>query len=424
LAAAVAKTPAWRENAAQRMDLSPGSAAELLLWLSAAELLTCWPKRLEEFLGVFQQVAKHRTTSTGIGRHFGLLLREAAHLEQIGYAAPADAQRDYLVRHYAAGHLTGKVCLFQGRANRSALTQRPWITQTEAAHLLRIRGGTIASLVAQGILNGQILPAGQHGRSMGLIWRQSVESLQSELRNAIDVCTTARRLGIGRHAVFTLIHENLLPRAIRTAKGWQVPLRSVHDLEVLGARLPRIKGESAGWISFRQATRIAGSPGLTLSQLLKLIQGGSLQARMAEPPKGLNGIMVSQVDLEVAQSEARDHGNPSSDWSLHRAAQGLFPGRPVKAYVLKRWIQSRLLKARKQGPRTIVSAEEIRRFRAEFCLAQEAVELLRISRATLSRWEREGRIQPVYGRRVTPKAGFSLYRRADLAGLPPRRRAA
>ena len=400
------------------------SAAELLSWLSAADIITHWPARLEEFLGVFQQVAKHRTTSTGISRHFGLLLREAAHLEQIGYAVPADALRDYLVRHYAAGHLTGKVCLFQGHANRSALANRPWITQTEAARLLRIRGGTIASLVTRGILNGQILPAGQHGRSMGLIWRQSVESLQSELRNALDICTTARRLGIGRHAVFDLIHENLLPRAIRTAKGWQVPLQSVHDLEALGARLPRIMGDSAGWISFRQATRIAGSSGLALSQLLKLIQGGSLQARMAEPQKGLNGMVVSQLDIEAAQSEARDHGNPSSDWSLHRAAQGLFPGRPVKAYVLKRWIQSRLLRAHKQGPRTIVSAEEIRRFRAEFCLAQEAVEMLGISRATLSRWEREERIQPVYGRRVTPQAGFSLYRRADLAGLPPRRRAA
>jgi hypothetical protein len=195
-------------------------------------------------------------------------------------------------------------------------------------------------------------------------------------------------------------------------------------LEALGDRLPRLKSESAGWISLRQATRTAGSSGLALSQLLKLIQGGSLQARMAEPPKGLNGIVVPQADLEAAQSVARDHTDPSSDWSLHRAAQGLFPGRPVKAYVLKRWIQSRLLRARKQGPRTIVSAEEIRRFRAEFCLAQEAIESLGISRATLSRWEREGRIQPVYGRRVTPRAGFSLYRRADLAGLSPRRRAA
>jgi DNA-binding XRE family transcriptional regulator len=282
---------------------------------------------------------------------------------------------------------------------------------------LRIRGGTIASLVAGGILIGQIHPAGVHGRSVGLVLRQSVESLRLDLQSALDVCATARRLGIGRHAVLDPIHESLLPRAVRTAKGWQVPSRSVHDLEALGARLPRIKVESAGWISLRQATRVAGPSGLALSQLLKLIQAGSLQARMAEPQRGLNGIVVSQADLAPAQREARDHGDPSSDWSLPRAAHGLFPGRPVKAYVLKRWIRGRLLRARKQGRRTIVSAEEIKRFRAEYCLTQEASQMLGISRSTLSRWELQGLIVPVSGRRVTPRAGFSLYRREDLRRL-------
>ena len=40
--------------------------------------------------------------------------------------------------------------------------------------------------------------------------------------------------------------------------------------------------------------------------------------------------------------------------------------------------------------------------------------MLGVSRSTLARWEVEGRLVPVYGRRVTPRAGFSLYRREDL----------
>ena len=43
--------------------------------------------------------------------------------------------------------------------------------------------------------------------------------------------------------------------------------------------------------------------------------------------------------------------------------------------------------------------------------------MLEINRSTLYRWQRAGRIQPVYGRRVTPQAGFSLYRREDLRRL-------
>jgi predicted site-specific integrase-resolvase len=71
----------------------------------------------------------------------------------------------------------------------------------------------------------------------------------------------------------------------------------------------------------------------------------------------------------------------------------------------------------------------VERFRSEYCLADEACRLLGISRSTLSRWEAERRIRPVYGKRVTPGAGFSLYRRKDLLKLsrrrsPPSRKAA
>ena len=88
----------------------------------------------------------------------------------------------------------------------------------------------------------------------------------------------------------------------------------------------------------------------------------------------------------------------------------------MKAYVLKRWIRASLLGAGKQGRRTMISAEEILRFRTEYCLGRK-----RFGRwdqpIDSPRWETKGRIQPVYGRRVTPQAGFSLYRRADLRRL-------
>jgi hypothetical protein len=414
LAAAAAKTPTWMEGVARRMGFDGNRASSLLAWLSAAEILAGWPDRFEEFLGVFQQVVKHRTTSTGISRRFGLLLREAGHLERIGYPAPANALRDYLLRHYAAGHLSRKVCLFQGPENAPLLAGRPWLSQTAAARLLEIRSGAIAPLVARGALMGQIHPAGQHGRSIGLVSRQSVESLQRELRSALDVGVTARRLGIGRHAVLDLIRADVLPRAIRTARGWQVPLQSVAAWEAFCTELPRLKGESTDWISLRQATRVAGPSGLKLRQLLQLIQAGSLKARLADPRKCLNGIAVSRSDLAAAQREARHQGNPSSDWSLQCAAQNLFPARPVKPYVLKRWIREGLLRGYEKNRRTVIPAAEIQRFRAEYCLAQEAMQILGLSRSTLSRWEVQGRITPVYGKRVASRAGFSLYRREDL----------
>jgi len=332
-------------------------------------------------------------------------------------ARTADALREYLLRHYAAEHLSGKVCLFQGRKSRALLAKRHWVTQTEAATTLGLRQGAIAALVARKVLVGQVHPAGLHGRSVGLVSRQSVESLHSDLQTALGVRSTARRLGIQRHAVLDLIHADVLPRAVRTAQGWQIPVRAVQDIEALCSSLPRLSDLASRWVSLCQATRVAGPSGLSMSGLLRLIESGVLRARMAQPEKKLHGIAVSCADLAAVRKEARNQSEPAADWSLHRAARSLFPQRPVKAYVLKRWIRVGLLRARQEGVRTILSAEEIRRFRAEYCLAREAAQALGIARSTLSRWEAQGRITPVYGKRVTAHAGFSLYRREDLRRL-------
>ena len=389
-----------------------GSAAELLPWLSAAEMLTYWPERLEEFLGVFQQVAKHRTTSTGISRRFGLLLREAAHLEEIGYATPADALRDYLLRHYAAGHLSGKVCLFQGHAQSlghspsgpGSPRPRPLVSCGFAVR-------TIASLVARGILVGQIHPAGEHGRSVGLVLRQSVESLQIRL---------AKRPGRLRHGT-QLGHRTPCgpgPHPCGLASPCRPDGQRLADspaigpqLEALCTGLPRIKGESAGWISLRQATRIAGPSGLALSQLLKLIQAGSLQARMAEPQKGLNGIVVSQADLAAAQRASRDQGDPSSDWSLHRAARMPVSRAAGKVPCSQAMDSSADCSGLPAGRRTMISAD------GDHALPRR---VLPGTGRNSDPWDQPSDSlplggarthPPVYGKRVTPRAGFSLYRR-------------
>jgi len=340
------------------------------------------------------------------------LLRQAAQLEQLGYAAPADA-----LRNYAAGHLNGKVCLFQDDATRSQLAHRPWITQTEAAKQLRIRSGAIAPLIARGILKGQVHAAGQRGRSLGLVSRCSVESLRRELGSALSVCAVAQRLGVGRHAALDFIRDDVLPGAVRTAAGWKIPVRSVEKLETFCDRLPPIEGDASNWVSLRQATRIAGPSGLAMSHILQRILAGLLAARMADRQLGLNGIVVSRADLAIAQQEVRSQCDPSSDWSLHRTAQKLFPEQPMKPRVLQKWIQQGLLPAKKKGRRMVIAGDAIESFRADFCLAQEAAQILGISRSTLSRWEQQGHIRPVYGKRVTPGAGFSLYRRVDLQRL-------
>ena len=421
LAAAIVKTPAWLAQLSTRLDVDMTTCADAVAWIAAAEILVDWPQRLESFLDAFRQVDKHKTTSTGVGRRFGTLLRHAAWLENLGHTAPAEALRHYLLERYNGGHLSKKVCLFQKPKDRLLLRRRTWITQTSAAQILGLRHGAIPSLIEQGILTGKLHSAGANGRSVGLVLRQSVDALRRELQGALDVKTVTSQLGIGRHAVLELIHRGVLPRAVRTAKGWQIPRGSVAALESVYQLLPEGKPSASRWISLRQATRQFGPSGLTLGGLVEFILAGGLPARMADPERRLHGVVVSRAGLATLVPEIRGRHNQVRGYPVHQLAKSLFPGRAVKATTLNKWIAAGLLKARKAGRARIVSSEEVERFRSEYCLADKACRLLGISRSTLSRWEVEGRIQPVYGKRVTPGAGFSLYQRKELLKLSRRR---
>ena len=292
LAAAVTKTPEWLTNVTERLGIEPDTYVDEVAWLAAAEILTDWPERQEAFLDSFQQVDKHKSTSTGVGRRFGTLLRHAARLEELGHSAPADALRCYLLERYDGGHLNTKVCLFAKPGHRAGLDQRSWITQTDAAKMLGLRHGAVAALIDQGILTGKVHSAGLNGRSIGLVSRQSVETLRAELQSALNVKTVSSRLGIGRHAVLELIYREVLPRAVRTAKGWQIPQVSVTELESVYQQLPKGKRTTARWLSVRQATRKFGPTGLTLGALIEFILSGDIAARMAEPDQRLHGIVV------------------------------------------------------------------------------------------------------------------------------------
>ena len=155
---------------------------------------------------------------------------------------------------------------------------------------------------------------------------------------------------------------------------------------------------------------------------MEFILAGEVSARTADPRRCLNGVVVSQAGLKSLAPRIRDGRGQVRGYPIHQLGRVLFPGRPVKPTVLAKWIAAGFLKAQRNGRARIVSSEEVERFRAEYCLADEACRLLGISRSTLSRWEVEGRVRPVYGRRVTPGAGFSLYRRKDLMKLSRRRR--
>jgi len=292
--------------------------------------------------------------------------------------------------------------------------------------MLQARNGTINELIERGILIGHVHAAGSKGRSVGLVQRESVETLRQDLKSAVGVPAAARRLGLGISAVRDLIHDGVLPRAVRTNRGWRIPARSLSALETLCNSAKPIRAIGTQWISLREATRIFGPAGLTLSQLLALIQEGRVTARLADPDQLLHGLVVAKHKVEAVLPDVRRRQEELHGLPVHRLGKTLFPGRPVKVDVIKKWINAGLLDAHRVGRARMVSPSEIRRFRQTYCLREEVLRILGVPNSTLKRWQDAGKIQPAYPERLFPHAGLYLYRRADVEILrsAPRRRVA
>ncbi|WP_197442861.1 TniQ family protein [Lignipirellula cremea] len=417
LASAVSKTPPWLADARVRLEILSEIDDDSLVWFAAAEILSEWPQRFEQFLDIFQTVAKHRSTDTGINRAFGSLLREAAHLEELGFPSPADVLRGYLLEHYSRGHLNSKVCLFHSTKQQRVVRDRPWLTRTQAAKQLGLRHASIADLLNRGLLAGEVRSAGQNGRSVGLISRESVSALQRQLQSSVTVKQTASRLGIGRSRIFELIRDELLPRAVRTSAGWLIPNDAIEPWEQLLRSLPILSQPDAAWLTIRDATRNYGPNGLCLTRLLQQFRSGKIRGGRVSGADNYQGLLVLRSDTASTCSALQSQQSDQRGWSLHRLAKELIPGRPIKESVLKKWIAAGLLHAGRNRRTWRITPTEIERFRQNYCLAQEACELLGISRKTLSRWETTGKITAAYSRRNTQYAGASLFRRKVLEDL-------
>ncbi len=417
LRSAVVRTPQWIERIRETMQLPGSLGDDPVAWLAAAEFLEVGPARLAEFLDVYQGIAKHRSTSTGVNRAFGHLLRDAESLESQGYPSPAEALRQYLLARYSHGHLNGKTTLFRQARHRRQLRDRDWIPQTTAARQLGIRGPTLARLIRQQVLEGRVHTAGKHGRTVGLVSRAAVVDLQRRLSTGFTVTQAAQRLGADRHRVLELIHEGVLTGVVRIARRWRIPAAAVEQLSATVAQLPPLMDRTSEWLSLREATRRFGASHLNLARIVRLLCAGQLLARRDPNETSLRGVYLQTSELRSCAEESIAQHSVTAGWTLKRLAKMLFLEQPLKDVVLRKWMGVGLLRGKRQTKQWCIAEDEVVRFRSTYCLAQEACRFLGIIRSTLARWERDGRITPVYGKRTHRAAGASLFRRADLARL-------
>lgn len=422
LRSTIVRAPPWLARVRREWTIPTELGDESLAWLAAAALIEAWPAAFEDFLEVYQTVDKHLATSTGVGRSFGLLLRDADRLEQDGHPGPAETLRTYLLANYRRGHLTRKVVLFRSQAQRLRLRERPWLTQTEASRRLGVRPPMVADLVQRGGLVGEIRAAGKKGRTVGVISAESVARLHGRLAETVAVGMAAEQLGIERHRVLDLIHAKILGESVRTARGWRITRANLEQLLGKVRAAPLLTSKDSSWLSLRETTRRFGND-LNLVAIVELVLADKLSARRDPKDDSLSGLRFQVDELQRIVSSLRKSTAVETGYTLNRLTRLLFPERTVKDIVLRKWIAAGLLKACRLRRAWQVRHCEVERFRATYCLGPDACRLLGVTRSTLARYEGEGRITAIYGRRTHTGAGASVFLRADVERLAATRAA-
>ena len=407
----------WSRQVCCELGLQTGPESDATAWIVAAYTVSDWPNRFLRFLDSYVRQPKSLHTSTGVSRRFGSLLREAHKLELQGNPVFADVLRDYLTKQYSAGLVTRKICLFRSDDREAPFRQGNHVSQTVAARTIRTTVPSIRRLIADGILTGEVHPAGENGRSVGVVSKESMEALQKQLSNSADCTEAAEQLGISRHRVLDLIHSDLLPRSVKIDHAWKIPQASIRSLLDVVDSLAYAEADNTGWISIREATRQHGQSGLNLACAVRLLVERNIRGRRSRDGTGINGVLLHAGDLKNQLPSIRTRRHQEHGYPLQQAARILFPRRPTKERLLKKLMELNLLDAKRINREWHISVDEIKRFRSAYCLATEAATIVGRHRQTLSRWEAEGRLTAVYGKRVTPDAGFTIYLRADIERL-------
>lgn len=417
MADAAKRAENWSQRVSSELGLQTELERDFRAWIVAAYTVSDWPNRFRLFLDSYVRQPKSRHTSTGVSRRFGSLLREAHKLELQGDPVFADVLRDYLTKQYSAGLVTRKICLFRSDDREAPLRQGNHVSQTVAARTIRTTVPTIRRLIGDGILTGEVHPAGANGRSVGVVSKDSVDELQRQLCASNDCTEAAEQLGISRHRVLDLIHAGLLPRSVKIDHAWKIPRASIRSLLDVVDSLAYAEADNTGWVSIREATRQHGKSGLNLANAVRLLVERNIRGRRSRGGTGFQGVLLHAGDLETRLPAIRTRRHQEHGYPLQQAARILFPGRLTKETVLKKLMELNLLYAERIDRQWHISADEIKRFRSAYCLATEAATIVGRHRQTLSRWEAEGLLTPVYGKRVTPDAGFTIYLRADIERL-------
>ena len=267
-----------------------------------------------------------------------------------------------------------------------------------------------------------------HGDAVRLARRGHLEPARA-FRDYLSDCHSN---GLNRDS--SCLRRNRVVRELLNRQLWLTHVEAATKLQVRVARVvgliregvlngtandSRRPGECTGVVSRESVDSL-------IAQLDSSFSRDEASALLAKRPEcgtricgaaGRTQLFVNENEIVAPSSAISSRRATTSSIPLNRLTKSLFPACMTSKRALRKWIEAGLLEATQTGCEWYVMAEDAARFRETYCIAAEAMRLLKRNRSTLTRWEAAGHLAPVDGTRMTRQVGFTLYQRADIQRL-------
>ena len=413
----------------------PQSALSLLEWTiiiaTVHSLFTSWPDNFYSFLNAFplarseMRRKRDQQRATGLQRDFGVFYEKWLYqrLAHPAFAFLHEAFESYLEKHYTGGEITKRLQPFKGRS-RERLQERPYLTKAQTKADMGIGEDVLQALLVQGSLLCLKKPIGREGkRTMFLIERRSVETLQQEWAGLLPQHTVARSyLGCTIRVLLMLEQASLLiPMRGPFVDGYKFRLYRAPDVDRFMMqfldRAVKVFSPSSELLPLCQA---ASMMGIALATVLDSTLKGDLTLFDLDPAQPLlRRLALSHDGIQNFLDERKRRRQEELGLLTVRESAALLS---VDDKVLQRWIRQGLLMCEQDNgegrkSRLLIRREMLDIFRKTYLFTEEVAKCLGVTPGTVHKYVRKGIIYPVAGRRTGDGSNRLLFLRKEVETL-------
>src|SRR6266851_1404238 len=368
------------------------------LYATASRGIMNWPNGFYQFLDAYRaQMRRLKSPDGGPKADLGNLYTQwmQDYWQHPAFGFIHRAFEHYFIRSYALSSAVARTNLCQERPD--VMERLPLVNIAEAARLLKTTPTMITTLLKTGRLTYQTRePVSK--RQYRFVSRSEVLELRDVWDGLVNRAQAAIWLGVTERMVVDLVSAGLLAAERCPADGYPFwsfrPSALLQCLESVSkyveCRPDQVSNCGDSLVNLTQATRLLFVVGLNAVSILSCVAERRLRAYgIAGQELKLGSLHFGRSDIEQYIHKIKSENNWVGREELTRLLK-------VKDATLTRWVRKGLI-----SPTTVVgsaqyfSRETVENFIEDYITTVEAAEILGVGKLTVQKWARLGRLSGI-----------------------------